>query len=300
VIPEKYGVREVEVVVANRRPGRGAFTLIELLVVIAIIAILIGLLLPAVQKVREAAARMKCSNNLKQLALAAHNYHDSNGNFPSSDPQAPGILSFTFTYNPDLFVKLMAYFEQDNLYRAYTATARPSADVKRALVPIMLCPSDATQPTYVYFGTEYAISSYGGNAGTGPTASFNSINGMFFGQSKVRITDVTDGTSNTFLFGERYHKDRGGYAIEPWGRWIYPSDRRDVLMTTGAPLNYDTADPPNSTTQRLAAFGSGHSGGANFAFVDGSVHFVSRSIDLTTYQSLSTRNGGEVIDSSAF
>jgi prepilin-type N-terminal cleavage/methylation domain-containing protein/prepilin-type processing-associated H-X9-DG protein len=288
------------VFVAHRRPERGAFTLIELLVVIAIIAILIGLLLPAVQKIREAAARMKCSNNLKQLALAAHAYHDANNAFPSADPQAPNIVSFTFTYNPDLFVTLMPYFEQDNLYRAYFATARPSADVKKALVPIVLCPSDPTQPTYVSFGTEYAISSYGGNAGTGATALFGSTDGMFFGQSKVWMTEVGDGTSNTLLFGERFHRDRGGYAIEQWGRWIYPSDRRDVLMTTGAPLNFDTATSPGSTAPRIAAFGSGHSGGANFAFVDGSVHFLPNSIAPATYQALSTRNGGEVIDSSGF
>jgi prepilin-type N-terminal cleavage/methylation domain-containing protein/prepilin-type processing-associated H-X9-DG protein len=286
---------------AHRPPQRrGGFTLIELLVVIAIIAILIGLLLPAVQKVREAAARMKCSNNLRQFALASHTYHDANNGFPSSDPQLPQIASFTFTYNPNLFVRLMPYYEQDNLYAAYSATARPSNDVKKALVPIAICPSDATQPVYTYFGIDYAISSYGGNAGNGPDALTHSINGMFFGQSKVRITEVGDGTSNTLLFGERFHKDRGGYAIEQWGRWIYSSDRRDVLMTTGAPMNYDTKDPPGSTAQRVAAFGSGHSGGANFAFVDGSVHFLSSAIDLTTYQSLSTRNGGEVINSSSF
>jgi prepilin-type N-terminal cleavage/methylation domain-containing protein/prepilin-type processing-associated H-X9-DG protein len=285
---------------AKHQRKRGGFTLIELLVVIAIIAILIGLLLPAVQKVREAAARSKCQNQLKQLALAAHTYHDANNSFPSSDPQQPRIASFTFTYNPSLFVNLMPYFEQDNLYRAYYATTRPTNAVKAAIVPIMLCPSDVSQPTYTSFGTEYGMSSYGGNAGTGPDALINSTNGMFFGQSKVKITEVSDGTSNTLLFGERFHKDRGGYAIEQWGRWIYPSDRRDVLMTTGAPMNYDTLQPPGSTAQRVAAFGSGHSGGANFAFVDGSIHFLSSSIDLTAYQSLSTRNGGEVLNSSSF
>jgi prepilin-type N-terminal cleavage/methylation domain-containing protein/prepilin-type processing-associated H-X9-DG protein len=291
---------EVATMLGSRRTRRGGFTLIELLVVIAIIAILIGLLLPAVQKVREAAARIKCQNNLKQLALAAHTYHDANGGFPNSDPQQPRIASFTFTYNPSLFVTLMPFFEQGNLYSAYYATARPSNAVKAAVVPLMLCPSDVSQPTYNSFGTDYGMTSYGGNAGNGPDALTNSVNGMFFGQSKVKITEVTDDTSNTLLFGERFHKDRGGYAIEQWGRWVYPSDRRDVLMTTGAPLNYDTQLPPGSTAQRVAAFGSGHSGGANFAFVDGSIHFLSSSIDLTAYQSLSTRNGGEVINSSSF
>jgi prepilin-type N-terminal cleavage/methylation domain-containing protein/prepilin-type processing-associated H-X9-DG protein len=285
---------------AGRLPKHRGFTLIELLVVIAIIAVLIGLLLPAIQKVREAANRIKCSNNLKQLALAAHSYHDSYGRLPSSDPQAPSIASFTFTYNPSLFVVLMPHFEQDNLYAAYNATTRPSNDVKAAVVPLMLCPSDVSQPTFTYLGTVYGMSSYGGNAGNGPDALTQSNNGIFFGQSKVRITDVSDGSSNTLLFGERYHNDLGGYNIQQWGRWIYPSDRRDVLMTAGAPLNYDTRQPPGSTSQRLAAFGSNHSGGANFAFADGSIHFIANAIDTTTYQSLSTRAGGEVINSTLF
>ena len=138
--------------------------------------------------------------------------------------------------------------------RCIPRTASPSAAVKATVVTTMICPSDITAQLYTAGTTSYAISSYGGNAGNGPDALINSINGIFFGKSHVRILDVTDGTSNTLLFGERSHVDLGGYAMQQWGRWVYSSDRRDVLMVTGAPLNYDTILPPNSTTERVGAF----------------------------------------------
>lgn len=289
---------------SKRWTSRRGFTLIELLVVIAIIAILIGLLLPAIQKVRESANRTKCTNTLRQLALAAQGYHDGNGSFPCSDPTKPKIASFTFTYNPNLFVRICPYMELDTLYQEYTGTTPVKASVKATQITYMVCPSDLVSPIYsVTSGTtttNYAITSYGGNAGTGPDALTNSIDGMFFGQSTVRILEVYDGSSNTMMFGERSHVDKGGYNISQWGRWVYSSDRRDVLMTTGAPMNYDTSLPPASTAQRVAAFGSGHSGGANFAFVDGAVRYLTATIDTATYQALSTRAGGEVVKSSAF
>jgi prepilin-type N-terminal cleavage/methylation domain-containing protein/prepilin-type processing-associated H-X9-DG protein len=276
---------------------RRGFTLIELLVVIAIIAILIGLLLPAVQKVREAAARAQCSNHLKQLALATQNYHDTHKRFPSSDPQKPDGTPPTYSFNPTHFMSVASFVEQDNLYKQYLD--KPTAEVKGAVVAIFLCPSDLTPATYKFGNppVDYAVTSYGGNAGTGSSA-LSSLNGIFFGQSKIRMRDVIDGTSNTLFYGERFHKDRGGYNIEEWGWWTYAYDRRDVLMTTFAPLNYDTTMPPKSSGWRLSAFGSGHAGGANFAFVDGSVHFLADAIDTTTYQALSTRAGGEVISNS--
>jgi prepilin-type N-terminal cleavage/methylation domain-containing protein/prepilin-type processing-associated H-X9-DG protein len=276
---------------------RRAFTLIELLVVIAIIAILIGLLVPAVQKVREAAARSQCQNNLKQLALAAHAYHDANKKFPPSDPKPPTSGFPNYSYNPTHFMAIAAYFEQDNLVKLYGASASPPPAVKGAVISLMVCPSDLLQLVYSFGGVDYATTSYGGNAGTG-TSALTSTNGMYFGQSKVRVTDVTDGSSNTMFYGERFHKDLGGYLIDEWGWWTYCYDRRDVLMTTAGPLNCDTKTSGITSTLRLAAFGSGHTGGANFAFADGSVRFLSNGIDTYSYQALSTRNGGEVVSNS--
>ena len=187
--------------------GRIAFTLIELLVVIAIIAVLIGLLLPAVQKVREAASRLKCTNHLKQIALAGHNYHDTHERFPGAVQTGPRFSS--------LFVELLPYIEQNALYQQWNfanpgtnyAGAAPRAGT---VISVYVCPSHPLQ----HGGSGPALTTYGGNGGSKVyPATRATLDGMFHttgpqsepgaGQSGVRILDATDGTSNTILFGER-------------------------------------------------------------------------------------------------
>jgi prepilin-type N-terminal cleavage/methylation domain-containing protein/prepilin-type processing-associated H-X9-DG protein len=313
---------------------RRGFTLIELLVVIAIIATLIGLLLPAVQKVREAANRMRCLNNLKQLALAAHHYHDATGRFPGG-ARLPVDVGGTPSGGTNLWVELLPYFEQGNLYKKWdsndnrnnVAGGRDAAQAQ--LISILLCPSDPL-PARVWELTAetaasppwsrgfYGLSSYGGNAGkrsvhSGGPPAFPRISrdGVFYLGSNIRLADVTDGTSNTFLFGERLHHDPEFDRLRPlawpdatpvggWGRWGYVANAGvmfQVTLHTAAPINYRVPPGGDFSTleNRGCAFGSGHPGGANFAFADGSVRFLSDTTPLPTLQALSTRAGGEVV-----
>jgi len=324
---------------------RRAFTLIELLVVIAIIAVLVGLLLPAVQKVREAAARMKCANHLKQLGLAAHNYHDANQSLP------PGVRQLTFAAAPKtrgvtLFVYLGPYLEQGNLTGNWDFadplknTAGGQAAKTAAVVPVLLCPADVIPANPVDTGTNgwYALGSYGGNGGSrcyDPKVATN--DGMFFvtgpggepvpNAAPVRFGDVTDGLSNTALFGERSHLDPnhtaavaavlppsgqnpgGVQVLNPLGvigLWANSTGRQaagDVLLSAAAPLNYRVpSNPPTSFNAfvplhdtRINSFGSQHPGGANFALGDGSVRFVRDSVPQPTLRLLCARSDGQVL-----
>jgi prepilin-type N-terminal cleavage/methylation domain-containing protein/prepilin-type processing-associated H-X9-DG protein len=320
---------------------RKGFTLIELLVVIAIIAILIGLLLPAVQKVRAAAARMSCSNNLKQLGLAAHSYHDANSHFPSGVnlpvstqsgalfPTNAFYTSGTFSQPPvqgqfiGLFEALLPYFEQDNLQKSLNLTQREFANCNgpsspgAQVIKILLCPGDVLPTpavtTFVSGGTTFyfGMNSYGGNGGTYAwffDFGLLKTDGMFWINSAVKFADVTDGTSNTLLFGERYHRDpnwtSGSSNINNLGGWAWANLNavEDYILSARVPVNYMCPDGtgPNCggfTFQdpRTCAFGSGHTGGANFTMTDGSVRFLTLvgNADLPLLQALATRQGGE-------
>jgi prepilin-type N-terminal cleavage/methylation domain-containing protein/prepilin-type processing-associated H-X9-DG protein len=311
---------------------RRGFTLIELLVVIAIIAILIALLVPAVQKVRDAASRASCQNNLKQIGLAAHNFHDAKKKFPAGTylpysfngggPPAftsPGPV-YPNTYS-NVMIALLPYVEQSALYNQMNlATTQygncasqtaPGAQV----VPTYICPADILPPnnqtTYVTGGRTYyfGANSYGACAGI---RSFYGMtqDGIFYINSSVRIADITDGTSSTILFGERSHYDPVYDQVYPsapiqtrtgWA-WTNGFGGYDYLF--GAVRNINWVFPPGTKSDpgfvlqddRMSTFGSQHTGGANFCFADGSVHFLSNGTDLVTVlQPMCTRAGTEVI-----
>ena len=303
--------------------NRRGFTLIELLVVIAIIAILIGLLLPAVQKVREAAARMSCSNNLKQLGIAVHSYHDAQGRLPyNGDPVAnSGCCWNTGARQYSFLARMLPYIEQDNLFRVGGLGTSPEAVMGSAPAVAMggtsiksfNCPSDTTPNLRTGVanhpgGQSVASTSYKGVSGsnwcwgswvnTGPTGNCNGLDlgdGIFWRSDfrrPLRLVQITDGTSNTLMIGE----DMGSNNIH--NAWYYANGANG---TCSIPLN--TAVTPQELAAQGGAgnwpnvysFRSRHTGGANFAIADGSVRFVSQSINLATYRAASTHSGGEVI-----
>jgi prepilin-type N-terminal cleavage/methylation domain-containing protein/prepilin-type processing-associated H-X9-DG protein len=291
---------------------RHGFTLIELLVVIAIIAILIGLLLPAVQKVRETAARMSCMNNLHQIGLACHSYHDANGALP------PGYVA-TASY-PDTSpgwgwgAFLLPYIEQDNVYRQINLSQPlETQPVIQTMIRIYLCPSDSppssafaiTDVTFTTI-TLAAPSSYAatcgwdGNAVADPTGD-----GIFYRNSRTRLTDITDGTSQTNMIGDRaWSQTMGIWAGAPSGGITRAGARNPWTFATGPSPTFALVHNNfiNITTDAdggLDDFSSNHTGGVNMLFADGSVHFL-RSItgdgpERRAFWALGTRAGGEVI-----
>jgi prepilin-type N-terminal cleavage/methylation domain-containing protein/prepilin-type processing-associated H-X9-DG protein len=319
----------------NARSGRSGFTLLELLVVIAIIGTLVGLSLPAVMRVREAASRASCANNLKQIALGAQRYNDTSGRLPPGQigpyqwmvPNQPYYGWGPDSYGWSWLSRILPFIELDNLFRTGGIPAKTLAQscIAADRIVLFLCPSDTAYnaPPRTDAGNLEGFpvgnTNYKGVSGAnwGYDSSQNlwfptrwkhrgtngSYDGLNHGDGAMFRTDIleprslmsiTDGLSNTFLIGEDIP------ALNNWCSWPYATH---AYGTCAIPPN---AVKPNGKPfnpilwYNNHSFRSRHPGGLQFAFADGSVHFVTNAINHNVYRALATIQGGEVVDSSQF
>ena len=274
---------------------RDGFTLIELLVVIAIIAVLIALLLPAVQQAREAARRTQCRNNMHQLGLALHNYHDTHNCFPPLAVRGTLVGSYYYRMASG-HTLILPFLDEGTLYNSYNFSL-PCQYWYNPVSPDGYANTTvAVQSLAQYFCPSMdgpgLSGTVNGRLGSYYLCAGTSIktNGSFVTNHSVRIRDIRDGTSNTFGAGE--HKT--GYADQ--GCWAW-ADETYNCGTTQYPLNTPQIMPfsiYNATATKV--FRSEHEGGGFFMFMDGQVRFISENIDMRTYQALSTRANNEIVD----
>ena len=300
---------------------RRGFTLIELLVVIAIIAILIGLLLPAVQKVREAAARATCQNNLKQLGLALHSYHDVNNGFPQAYTYPPTAAEpFVHAWG----MRILPYVEQGPLYSAYSQTQHaflaPNAAVIQNQLKVFQCPSTPSQnrlnntpallpgiPAYVSACNDYAPTS--GILGSlwdiifTPGSGGGDRHGVIRANMKHAILAITDGTSNTIMIAEiagrndLYRLGQKVTGLNIGGGWGDPYNGENWFggsLPSGTGAGACVINCTNEWGKGMYSF---HTSGVNVAFADGSVRFLTQSTDPKTVANIVTAAKGEVVPS---
>ncbi len=287
----------------NRQRG---FTLIELLVVIAIIAILIALLLPAVQQAREAARRSSCKNNMKQLGLALHNYHDVHSAFPSGRMRTAASEYL----GHQTHTMLLPYFDQAPLYNQMDFTigfnSAPNFAAGETVLTALLCPSNPTTEGVDYTGghagADAARTHYVGisDTGTGRRGSSSIVvsngDGLFFWNSRVKIRDIIDGTSNTLAFCEVVSTGAGTLGSPAW---IAYGDGIGTVNGINAPWQTNGGIMPLTHNMYNGDAFSGpasfHTGGCHFTLADGSVRFLSENMSQTVLTALTTRAGGETV-----
>ena len=291
--------------------ARQGFTIIELLVVIAIIAILIALLLPAVQSVREAARRTQCSNNLHQLGLALHNYHDVHRTFPAG---------FVLPNKTLWSGMLLPQLDQQNLFESLDFSApwhtdgSPNELACAVFLPVFRCPS-STAPDHAtvqgitdrvpcnYLACATGLTMF--ESGPPPVAGNVILDGLFYYNSRHRMRDIVDGSSSTIAIGEAEHNikvhglDHHGYnqIVDHWyigSPHIHPTEVSEVCGSTAARVNAQFIDDAFIDEKELG-FSSRHAGGAQVVFADGHVSMISESIDAEVWSALGTKNNGEVV-----
>jgi prepilin-type N-terminal cleavage/methylation domain-containing protein len=309
--------------------SRKGFTLIELLVVIAIIAVLIALLLPAVQQAREAARRTQCRNNMKQLGIAMHNYHDAHLEFPPGCIRGGAAGGWGFQTNNETStwtMMVLPYIDQATIYNRMnfktsdwypgTIFTVPNCDLAKEIITAFVCASDISSGSRE-FGTwaclggtvnaagNFATISYAGMADSrnrinsaGYTSCGNCYprtdgNGVLFNRSRIGVRDVIDGTSNTMLLAEV----SGGPNANQFWEWAWSGPLVDTRITPNGPGTWvgdkTFLNPRETDTPQGAS--SYHEGGIHILLSDGAVRFLSENINYGTYQSLASRNGGEVV-----
>jgi prepilin-type N-terminal cleavage/methylation domain-containing protein/prepilin-type processing-associated H-X9-DG protein len=293
------------------------FTIVELLVVITIVGILVSLLLPAVQAARTAARRTQCTNNLKQIGLALTNYHDSFGTFPSGYLTGVGPSGADTGPGWGWCSLVLPYMEQGAVWNAidFSVPIERAPSVVTQTIPTLLCPANELlwqwwpaevldtngNPTRLICKVGFAP--YVGVMGSNDLTPVG--DGLFFRNSSIRLQDIVDGTSQTIAVGERaYVLGEATWVGAVTGASLFPDpDEGEIAVQTLKPSSgmvlghVGNNNGPNSPTSEINQFYSLHGPGVNFLFADGHVAFLPASIDYSTYQALSTRNGGEAISS---
>jgi prepilin-type N-terminal cleavage/methylation domain-containing protein/prepilin-type processing-associated H-X9-DG protein len=301
-----------------KRTTRGGFTLVELLVVIAIIGVLVALLLPAVQAAREAARRMSCSNNMKQVALATHNFHDTYNKLPYATIDRPPNLNLEVNTWATGLMQILPFLEGDAIAQRWNPEQpRNSTDdsdgdgysnaiLQQMMIPTYTCPSmglpsaplaeNRAPCSYIFCGgsQDSSLLHYANYYGVPEPAYDGAIVPVITAAESsnrrvTRLADIIDGTSNTYLLGETDFAPAGVPSTSYGGVWAYG------YMSYSWGTAFHPFNNHKNTTTVHGAFRSEHPGGGHFALCDGSVRFFAQTIDTVTYQGLATRAGREVV-----